>query len=228
MAGTGEYRPLTIVLSRGKTDATRVGCYIERATSPNRFPDDRRRHPVLETQIPLRDDGPGVGVAVRRLRQVLPGQARGRRRFLQDLFHRCRLQAARRRDLPLHRLQAPHRQGEGLRAADAAQHPPHRLAAAVLRLPARRRRQGPLLVASADLGRSGDRAHRRRLGARARRRDGGGGARRGAGGSDCRLAAEAVAGGTERRRGRAAPISAPSRSAARGRQDLRRQIRRPS
>jgi len=36
------------------------------------------------------------------------------------------------------------------------QHPPHRLAAAVLRLPARRRRQGPLLVASAGVGRSRD------------------------------------------------------------------------
>ena len=60
--------------------------------------------------------------------------------------------------------------------------------------------QGPLLVASAGLGRSGDRACGRRLGARARRRERGGGARRGAGGPDRRLAAAAVAGGTRKTR----------------------------
>src|SRR6188508_226165 len=47
----------------------------------------------------------------------------------------------------------------------------HRLAAAVVRLSAAGGGPRPVLVASARLGRSGDRARGRRLGARARRRE---------------------------------------------------------
>ena len=98
-----------------------------------------------------------VGEPVRRLRPLLPGQARGRGRR-HDLFHRHRLPAARRQELPLPRLRQPHRARARLRAADRGQSCRAQLAAADLRLPPGRGRPRSLLVAPAGLGRSGERA----------------------------------------------------------------------
>src|SRR5208282_3808664 len=90
------------------------------------------------------------------------------------LLHRCRLPLARRRHLPLPRLSAPAGKSGGLRAAHAGEPENHYLAAALLRVRAACRRQGPLLVASAGLRRSRERPCRGRLGAQPRRlkRDG--------------------------------------------------------
>ena len=65
----------------------------------------RRRDPVLEAQIIGGNDGFGMGEPLRRLRQLLPQQARGGG-DRPHLLHQCRLPAARRRDLPLPRLRA--------------------------------------------------------------------------------------------------------------------------
>ena len=102
----------------------------------------------------------GVGEPVRRLRPLLPEQAAGGG-HRPHLLHRRRLQAPGRADLPLHRLRQSLGQGEGLRHADDAQHQPHLMAAADLRLQARGGGEGFVLVASARLRRPGDGASRR-------------------------------------------------------------------
>ena len=135
----------------------------------------------------------GVGKPLRRLRPLLPQQARGGG-HRQDLLHRRRLPPARRRGLPLPRLPAPARQGQRLRPPHPQKPRPHLLAAAVLRLRPRRRGQGPLLVAPARLRRPRHRPHRRRLRARPRRRQREGRARRGARGAHRQLAPEAAEG----------------------------------
>ena len=107
---------------------------------------------LLEDQDAGGDERRRVGIALRRLRQMLPVEARGRG-HRRDLLHQRRLPAVRRRDLPLRRLCEPAGAGAGLRRADAAECPHHLLAAGHLRLPAGRRGQRPLLVASAGVGR---------------------------------------------------------------------------
>src|SRR5512139_2883650 len=62
----------------------------------------RTRRTLLETQDPRADDARGMGIAVRRLRAVLPAEARGRVHAA-DLLHARGLQAARPRQLPLQR-----------------------------------------------------------------------------------------------------------------------------
>ena len=106
-----------------------------------------------------------MGKPVRRLRPLLPRQARGRRQR-RDPFHRHRLQAARRQDLPLPRLSAASPAGSRLRQIDPGRGARTELAPGHLRLSAGRRRTGPLRLASARFGFAGQRARGRRLGAR--------------------------------------------------------------
>ena len=89
-----------------------------------------------------------MGEPVRRLRPLLPEQA-DRRGHQPHGVHRRRLQAAGRRDLPLHRLCPPPGAREGLRAADPAQCAKALLAAADLRLSPGGRGARPVLVAPA-------------------------------------------------------------------------------
>ena len=61
---------------------------------------DDRQHALLAQQDARRDDRGGVGIALRRLRSLLPGQARGRG-YREDPRDRYRLPPVRCRDLPL-------------------------------------------------------------------------------------------------------------------------------
>ena len=70
---------------------------------------------------------------MRRLRPLLPGQARGRGHG-RNSFHRYRLQAARRQDVPMHRLSAPSQGCSRLREADGGRGPSTQLASRHLRL----------------------------------------------------------------------------------------------
>ncbi len=94
------------------------------ATTPSeRQPARRLRHgrqgrTLLEAQDARAARQRGVGVAVRRLRAVLPAEAR-RRRGRQRLLHAHRLQAAGPRNLSLQRLCRTSAAGARLRAPDA-------------------------------------------------------------------------------------------------------------
>ncbi len=121
------------------------------------------RPALLEAQDARRDDPRRVGIALRRLREMLPRQTRGRG-HAGNLVHRGRLQAPRLRDLPLHGLQEPGAARSRLRAADAGGRSGGQLDAALLRLPAGGRGQGPAVLASAGLGRDRKRPPRRHVG----------------------------------------------------------------
>ena len=108
----------------------------------------------------------GVGEPVRRLRALLPRQARGRRHRRHSLYRR-RLHVARRQDLPLSRLSSPKQSGSRLRPADALRRSHALLAAGHLRLSTCLGRQGPTELASARLRFGGQRPRRRRLHPRA-------------------------------------------------------------
>jgi len=182
--------PLSALLSCAR-DCRYHGCHASFEARPKARA--RRRAAVLAAQGHEGHDPGRVGEPVRRLRPLLPQQADGGG-HRPHLLHRRRLQAARWHELPLHRLQEPLGEGEGLRHADLAQHQPHLLAAADLRLQARRRRQGSVLVASAGLRRPGHRASLRSFGARQGRRERGRRAGRAARGSHRELAAEVAEG----------------------------------
>src|SRR5260370_41669389 len=108
---------------------------------------------LLENQDVGGDVQRRMGKPVRRLRALLPGKARGRG-YRQDLFHPRFLQASGCGAMCLQGLWEPLRQGSGLRQADARKRPHPELAAAALRLQARRRRPRSLLGAPAGIGRS--------------------------------------------------------------------------
>ena len=77
----------------------------------------RASRAILAHEDARRDESRRMGKPMRRLRPLLPRQARGRGHG-RDSFHRYRLQAARRQDVPMHRLSAPSPEGSRLRAAD--------------------------------------------------------------------------------------------------------------
>ena len=106
-------RPVPARLSRGKRcDAAAA------SVKDSRMAD--RQSPVLAHQDPGRDDASASGRACATAAAAAASTS-SRQRHQRDGVHRRRLQAARRRDLPLHRLRAPPGQGEGLRAAHLAQ-----------------------------------------------------------------------------------------------------------
>src|SRR5690606_1624445 len=101
---------------------------------------------LLGAQDPRRDDRRGVGIPVRWLRALLPGEAggRGRRR---GLLHLGIVPAAGYTDVPLHRLRQPPRPGAGLRRPRPRYRGGHPLAAGHLRLPPGGGGQAPLSLA---------------------------------------------------------------------------------
>ncbi len=102
---------------------------------------------------------------MRWLRALLPDQTRGRRHRRDHEFRRP-LPAARRRDLPVHRLSQPQGQGAGLHPARCRERQVHQLDSDDLRLPASGGRQRPGVVASAGVRRPEHGRHRRHLGYR--------------------------------------------------------------
>src|SRR5579871_3142383 len=105
---------------------------------------------ILAPQTPLRHDPRRMGIALRRLRALLPDEV-GRRRLQPHLLHRYRLPAPRLPRLPLHRLCPPHAARARLPEAHAEARRRIWLAAALLRLSPPRRRPRACLVASACL-----------------------------------------------------------------------------
>src|SRR4029079_5768195 len=101
------------------------------------------------------DDARRMGEPLRWLRPLLPEQA-DRRGYRRDRVYRRRLQIARWAELSLSRLCAASVEGEGLRSAHTAQRAPPQVVTADLRLSSGCGRQGPCVVASAGVRRSGD------------------------------------------------------------------------
>src|ERR1700761_3668523 len=112
---------------------------------------------VLADQDARSHDPVRVGEPVRRVRPVLPAEARGRG-YRRGPPHRYRLYPARRPHLPVPRLSPPAEARARLRAPDPRGGPDDRLAAADLRLPPRAGRRAALSVASPDLGPGVERA----------------------------------------------------------------------
>lgn len=108
---------------------------------------------VLADQDARSHDPVRVGEPVRRLRPVLPDEARGRG-YRRGPPHRYRLHAARRPDLPVPRLRKAAEARARLRAPDARGGAVDRVAAADLRVPARARRAAALPVAPLVSGRA--------------------------------------------------------------------------
>jgi hypothetical protein len=106
-----------------------------------------------------------MGKPMRRLRPLLPRQARGRGHG-RDSFHGYWLQAARRQDMPMHRLSAPPPEGSRLREADGGRGPEFELAAGHLRLSVGGQGRGPVQLASAGVGFARQRARGGDLSAR--------------------------------------------------------------
>src|SRR6478735_7889437 len=117
----------------------------------------RGRRAVLADQDPGSDEPVRMGEPVRRVRPVLPDEARGRG-YRRGPPHGCRLHAPRRAHLPLPRLSAPSEAGARLRPFDTRGGAHDPVAAADLRLPSRPGRRAALPVASPDLGTGSERA----------------------------------------------------------------------
>ena len=131
----------------------------------------------------------GMGKSLRRLRPLLPEQARGGG-YRSHLLYRRRLPSSRQQDMPVPRLPQSAGKSRRLRSADPAKPQDHHLASAVVRLRPLVRRQRSLLVASAGFRRSELRACRGRLGARTGHSERDAGARRRARGLHRQLAVE--------------------------------------
>ena len=104
-----------------------------------------------------------MGIAVRRVRAVLPAQA-GRRAYERGRVHGRRLQVARSGQLQMQRLPQPQRSRARLRPDYSGTRAKRGMAALDLRLSAGRRRKGVVLVASARFRRSRNGPSRRDLG----------------------------------------------------------------
>src|SRR6185437_15923841 len=129
------------------------------------FDNERRAGPALLAQEDARrDERRRMGKLVRRLRPLLPRQARGRGHG-RNSFHRYRLQAARRQDVPMHGLSAPPPACSRLRAAHGGRGAQSKLASRHLRLSIGGEGTGPARLASAGFGFARQRARGGRVGA---------------------------------------------------------------